>query len=201
MNGSLNLSSPGGNRPTNPIAQALQQTIKQDNVDEEKRLAKRAERRAKKATAEGGALEGAGTPGALGDAAPNIDIKKAPKKGKAADNVSQAQQLNALNNTTQMALGGKKMPSWMSGASKGPSNPYLARPTTNIKKETPSSAAGPGSALPTSRAYGDFKEDKEGGKGIQLRDLILVLERNVKGIEKRALQRAYGRQGHSLNPK
>ena len=201
MNESLNLSSHSGNLPVNPTVQALQQTMKQDNIDEEKRLAKRAERRAKKAAVEGGTFEGAGTPGILGDVAPNIDIKKAPKKGKAADNVSQAQQLNALNNTTQMALGGKKMPSWMSGASKGPTNPYLARPNAVVKKETPSNAVGSGNSLPKNQAFGDFREDKEGGNGIQLRDLIVVLEQSVKGMEKKALQRAYGRQRFSVNPK
>ena len=201
MNRSNDLSLPSGNHPVNPVVQALQQTMKQDSIDEEKRLAKRTERRAKKAAAEGGVLEGAGTPGTLSDVAPNIDTKKAPKKGKAADNVSQAQQLNALNNTTQMALGGKKMPSWMSGASKGPSNPYLARPNTSVKKETTSGMAGSGNSVPKNLAFGELREDKEGGKGIQLRDLILVLEQNVKGMEKRALQRAYGRQGNTLNMK
>ncbi len=185
----------------NATAQALQQTMKQDTQDEEKRTAKRNERRAKKAAAEGQPLEGAGTPGASGDVAPNIDIKKVAKKGKAADNVSQAQQLNALNNTTQMALGGKKMPSWMSGASKGPSNPYLARPNANMKKEASSNNPSPGKSLSKKRVFGDFREDKEGGKCIQLRDLILVLEQNVKGMEKRALQRAYGKQGTSSNPR
>ena len=201
MNSTLPPASSSGSRPVNPVVQALQQTIKQDRIDEDKRLVKRAERKAKRTAAEGGALEGATTPGTLADVAPSVDIKKAPKKGKAADNVSQAQQLNALNNTTQMALGGKKMPSWMSGVSKGPSNPYLARSNANVKKDNAPSTDGPGSSLQKNCVFGDFREDKEGGKGIQLRDLILVLEQNVKGMEKRALQRAYGRQGNSLDPK
>lgn len=185
----------------NPIIQALQQSIKQDRLDEDRRLAKRAERKAKKAANDGNALEGAAGPSSVADVAPSVDVKRIPKKGKAADNVSQAQQLNALNNTTQMALGGKKMPSWMSGGSKGPSNPYLARPSANVKKENAPSTNGPASSLPRNRVFGDFREDKEEGKGIQLRDLILVLEQNAKGMEKRALQRAYGRQGNSLDSK
>ena len=193
MNGSSNGDTTAESIPANPIAQNLQQTMKLDNQEEEKRNARRKARIAKKAAAEGQALEAAGTPGASGDVVPNIDIKKVPKKGKAAD-VSQAQQLNALNNTTQMALGGKKMPSWMSGASKGPSNPYLARPNANAKKEAASNAANSGNASAKKRVFGDFREDKEGGKGIQLRDLILVLEQNVKGGEKRALQKAYSMQ-------
>ena len=181
-----------------PVAQALQQTIKEDTREEERRITRRNDRRAKKAAGEGQALEVAGTPGASGDVAPNIDIKKVAKKGKAADNVSQAQQLNALNNTTQMALGGKKMPSWMSGASKGPSNPYLARPNANLRKETSSNNPGAGKSVAKKSLFGGFKEDGEEGKGIQLRDLILVLEQNVKGMEKRGLQRAYGMQHTSI---
>lgn len=195
MNGIHSPALSTSSRATNPVVQVLQQSIKQDRLDEDKRLAKRAERKAKKAASEGGALEGAATPGASADVAPAVEVKKAPKKGKAADNVSQAQQLNALNNTTQMALGGKKMPSWMSGASKGPSNPYLPRPSTNIKKETIPGTNGSAKSLPKIPAFGEFREDKDEGKGIQLRDLIFVLEQNVKGMEKRALQKAYGRQG------
>lgn len=215
MNNIFSPSSTSTFAPVNPIVQALQQSIKQDRLDEERRLAKRAERKAKKA-GEGSALEGAGTPSSQPEVAPIIDVKKPPKKGRAADNVSQAQQLNALNNTTQMALGGKKMPSWMSGASKGPSNPYLPRPNTNanVKKEGASSGGvaangsgvagasvnggGRGAGARGAVVFGDFREDKEDGKGIQLRDLILVLEQNVKGMEQRALQRAYGRQGKPL---
>ena len=188
------MSTSGRDTPStplaNPVIHALRAITKTERAQEEARLAKRLARAAK-AKGEASSLEGAGTPGALGDVAP--DIKKAPKKTKGPmDNATQAQQLNALNNTTQMALGGKKMPSWLTGGgNKGPSNPYL-KSKANDQKATASSANGPGSSLPKSRVFGEFREDVESGSGIQLRDLILVLEQY--GKEKKALQRAYSRQ-------
>lgn len=90
---------------------------------------------------------------------------------------------------------GKKL-SWMNkGADAGPSNPFLQKTNTNAQapKAGASKANGIGSTLPKSRIFGEFREDRETGSGIQLRDIVSILESD--GKEKKALQRAYGRMG------
>ena len=179
--------------PINPVAQAFSDSGRRERTAEEARLAKRQRRKAV-AAGEASSLEtggsGPGTPGTLGDVAPDVDAKKsAPKKAKGQmDNATQAQQFAALNKTTQMALGGKQL-SWMKkGQDSGPSNPYLARPNTN----SPKTAAGEGgSQVPKARVFGDFREDKEGGQGIQLRDLLSAL--GESGKEKKSIQKAYAK--------
>ena len=81
-------------------------------------------------------------------------------------------------------------------ADSSPSNPYLSNKTkagTPGAKVGATGVNGAGSGLPKSRVFGQFREDRETGSGIQLRDVIPVLEHD--GKEKRALQRAYGRLG------
>ena len=76
----------------------------------------------------------------------------------------------------------------------GPTNPYISKPSTTPQKAT-GIANGVSSNLPKNRSFGEFREDGEGGQGIQLRDVISVLEHD--GKEKRALQAAYCRLGRS----
>lgn len=52
--------------------------------------------------------------------------------------------------------------------------------------------AGGSQALGGVREWGEWREDREGGRGIQLRDIISVLE--ADGKENKALIRAYGRR-------
>lgn len=161
------------------MAQALQETAKKDRSYEEHRLAKRQKRKA-----------GESFDVSLDSVAPDVDAKKAgpPKKALKGqvDNATQAQQIAALNKTTQMALGGKQLPSWMKkSADSGPSNPYLARTNSTSQKPSPDVA----SQVPKVRSFGDFREDRDDGKGIQLRDLLLALEENAH--EKKSLQKAY----------
>ena len=180
----------------NPVVQALQKINKDERAQEEERLAKR-RRRAAKADTNG---TGSPTPGLLGDIAPDIDTKKGTKKeGAAAKKVNEAAQHAATTKTMNMALGfsSRATPSWMKkGADTTPSNPYLP----NKPKAGPQTSKGGATAvndtisgLPKSRVFGQFREDKENGSGIQLRDVISVLEHD--GKEKKALQRAYARQG------
>jgi hypothetical protein len=140
--------------------------------------------------------------------APDIDTKKSSKakdqKDAAARKVTEAQQHAATTKTMNMALGlggvmGKKL-AWMKGAADtAPSNPYLPKTNTNASssKAGGSSANGVGSNLPKTRMLGDFREDKVTGAGIQLRDMISVLEHD--GKERKALQRAYHMQGRVKN--
>lgn len=180
----------------NYVAQALQKITKDERAHEEERLAKR-RRRAAKADTNG---TGSPTTGLLGDVAPDVDTKKGNKnKEAAAKKVNEAAQHAATTKTMNMALGlgSRATPSWMKkGADTTHSNPFLPNKTKTGpqgSKGGASGANGAGSDLPKSRVFGQFREDKETGSGIQLRDVVSVLEHDRK--ERRALQRAYSRLG------
>ncbi|CAD6592833.1 MAG: hypothetical protein ASARMPREDX12_006518 [Alectoria sarmentosa] len=180
----------------NPVVQALQKITKDERAQEEERLAKR-RRRAAKADTNG---TGSPTPGSLGDIAPDVDTRKGNKNREAAaKKVNEAAQHAATTKTMNMALGfgSRATPSWMKkGADTSPSNPYLSNKTKAGPQSSKGGAPGmngAGSGLPKSRVFGQFREDKETGSGIQLRDVVSVLEHD--GKEKKALQRAYSRLG------
>ena len=180
----------------NPVVQALQKIIKDERAQEEERLAKRRRREAKAEANSGGSA----TTGPIADVAPDVDTRKGSKiKEAAAKKVNEAAQHAATTKTMNMALGlsGRATPSWMK---KGPdtthSNPFLPnKPKAGPQglKTGTTGVNGTGSGLPKSRVFGQFREDRETGSGIQLRDVISVLEHD--GKEKRALQRAYSRLG------
>lgn len=175
--------------------QALQKITKDERAQEEERLAKRRRREAK---ADTNGAESA-TAGPLGDIAPEIDTKKGKNKEAAAKKVNEAAQHAATTKTMNMALGfgSRATPSWMKkGAEATHSNPFLlGKPKAGPQgsKVAATGVNGAGSGLPKSRVFGQFREDKETGSGIQLRDVISVLEHD--GKEKKALQRAYSRLG------
>lgn len=194
----------------NPVAHALRQIASADRTAEEERLAKRARRAASAVSTgdgnkSGTAILGAstpGTPGPLGERAPDVDTKRVSKKEQkrqAEVKATEAQQHTATNQTTSMALGiggslGKKL-SWMQkpGLSSGAS-PMPPRVNTGVHGASKSStAAGASSAsqLHRIRQYGGFREDKEAGAGIQLRDIIFALESD--GKDKMALAKAYAK--------
>ena len=160
-----------------------------------------------------GGTSAPGTPsGLLGERAPDVEVKKGITKKEAkrqADaKATEAQQHAATNKTMNMALGfgggslfgGKKI-SWLAGkGDQSGSNgfPVPPRVNTSNKGESRNAAlagsSGAGGQLPSGkRKFGDFREDKETGAGIQLRDLVSVLE--TDGKEKKALARAYSKLG------
>ena len=182
----------------NAIAQALQKVSQAERAAEEIRLAKRRKRTEATDGSRAGSLSlgpsEPGTPGTLGEVAPDLSMKKSALKNQKKV-PSDAQAFAASNKTLSMALGlggagGKKL-SWMTKDT-GPSNPFLAKPATTPQKAA-GTANGIGSTLPKNRTYGDFREDGDDGLGIQLRDVISVLEHD--GKEKKALQSAYCRLG------
>ncbi|KAL8848359.1 MAG: hypothetical protein Q9221_006608 [Calogaya cf. arnoldii] len=191
-------------QPFNPVTATLRKTYLADRKAEEERLAKRA-RRAKAEnpddpTSASGSAGGSGaaTPGSIAPDIP-IDIKKLPTKKElkrqAESRVSDAAQARATNQSLGMALGGAKK-SWMTGGTAAVhTNPMLPKVNTNTAGTTGASqqsrtvnGVGPGSGLPRMRQF-DLKEDGPKGVGIQLRDLLFVMEKERK--EKRALARAY----------
>ena len=145
-----------------------------------------------------------GTP-ASNSVAPEVPEKaptKKEQKKKAEAKVNEAASHAAANVTTAQFLGGgggifgkKKKYSWMTGgaggSASGTSTP--GRITTQGLPGTPGGAVG--NAAPEkltaegARRLGTWREDREKGVGIQMRDWVTVLEED--GYEKKALQKAY----------
>lgn len=170
---------------TNETIRGLRESAAREREWEESRLAKRAAR-----LANGGVNPSSGgTPAAAGSVAPEPSGKpltkkereKADKKGQSL--VDSHAQANAT--TAAFLFGGKKGKkySWMDGGASGASTPNVGgggavgqpqkvRLTVDGKNR-----------------MGGWKEDRDGGKGIQVRDLVQVLE--ADGNEGRALQRLY----------
>ncbi|KAK4694302.1 hypothetical protein P7C71_g3257, partial [Lecanoromycetidae sp. Uapishka_2] len=182
----------------NPIAQHINKIAEKERQQEIVRLEKR-QRRADTNRSDSLAL---GSPGVMG-IPPELDSKKGSKakdqKDAAARKATEAQQHAATTKTMNMALGlggkmGKKL-SWMKDAADPtPSNPYLPKSKiASSSKAGGSGANGVGNNLPKTRMLGELREDRVGGAGIQLRDMISVLEHD--GKEKKTLQRAYHMQG------
>jgi len=172
----------------------------------------RADRKAKKAAQAAAALstpgsapadgaapvEGAAPVGMLGEKAPEIKMSKkareAMEKSARAD-MSEEIQTRSANQTASMQLGGRQY-SWMSKG-KGVGAPARAVPgrVGTPGNATTAKIAGPLDPLAAikDRKYGHWREDGIGGRGVQLRDWIGVLEQD--GREKKTLIRAYTRQG------
>lgn len=206
--------SSGNHTPTtvafpNPVAEFLRKAALAERAEEEERLAKRARRVASKASTGDGNKLGTtsvtastpGTPGLLGERAPDVDIKRGSKKEQkrqAEAKATEAQQHASTTQTMNRALGisgslGKKL-SWMdssSGRSQSSMLPKVNTSSQGASKSSIKTAAGTGSQLPIGRKYGEFREDRATGAGIQLRDLISVMEADKK--ERKALQWAYTR--------
>lgn len=194
----------------NPVAYALRQIASADRAAEEERLVKRT-RRAASAVGDGSKSGAAtlggvtpGPPGPLSERAPDVDTKRVSKKEQkrqAEVKATEAQQHTATNQTTSMALGiggslGKKL-SWMqkpglSGSSASSSMlPRVNTGSQGASKSSVATGAASASQLYRIRQYGGFREDKEAGAGIQLRDIIFALESD--GKDKMALAKAYAK--------
>ncbi|MCJ1394087.1 hypothetical protein MMC18_006965 [Xylographa bjoerkii] len=206
-----------GNNPNtiafpNETVQVLRKLTTTERSIEEERASKRSKRTvngllsgdASRSGSISGATPAPGTPGTIGERAPDVDVKKLSKKDqkKQADSkATEAQQHAATNQTLKMQLGGsfgKKQPSWLTNTKTPPSStgfPIQARMASGNQSQSKSaSGSGPNGAggLPQNkRQFGDFREDKEGGAGIQLRDVVMVLDPEPK--EKKTLAKAFVR--------
>ncbi|KAI9847531.1 MAG: hypothetical protein M1838_000857 [Thelocarpon superellum] len=157
-------------------------------------------------------------PGTPGERAPDVaeamnstGTKKLTKKEQAKQQSARldvAHQQQSANNTARMMLGGAskkfgKKYAWMTGGAPGGGGSGASTPgglpgRLNISLDSPGGspggASGPGSggALPRhapGKRLGEWREDKERGSGIQLRDWVHVLE--ADGKERKALAAAY----------
>ena len=159
-----------------------------------------------RASGEGTPRQGSVVPGTPGSIAPEITEKgttKKEQKKKAEAKFIEAASHAAANATTAKFAGAggglfgksKKQYSWMtggaSGSASGTSTP--GRITTQGLPGTPggavSNAAPAALTAAGARRLGMWREDKEKGEDIQIRDWVAVLEDD--GRQPRALQKAY----------
>jgi len=209
--------SDGTKTPINPpkfasnVAVALRSSASKEREAEEARLAKRA-RRALGGTDGVASRQGSVLPGTPGSVAPeSIESLKPPtkkeQKKKAEAKVSEAASHHAANQTTAQFLGGgsslfgkkKKNYSWMNagaGSGSGASTPGRLN-TQGLSMSGGGAANNQPEKLTHDgvRRLGQWREDKEKGRDVQMRDWVTVLEDD--GREKKALQKAYLSLDHS----
>ncbi|KAI6778788.1 uncharacterized protein J7T54_007441 [Emericellopsis cladophorae] len=177
------------------LTTTMRELAKQERQWEEARLRRRQQRKDGTADA-AGSRSGSVAPGTPGSIAPE---EKAPtkKEAKKALKAAEPHDANAQNSTSATftairgkSLFGKKAKSydWMTKPGMGGASTPAAR-TPGAK---PSVGASPAAVALTTEGrnrLGTWREDKEKGKNIQLRDWVAALERD--GRETAALQRAY----------
>lgn len=182
--------------------------MENDASQEERRNAKRAKRDAnailegQKNKPEGTETPSTPTPSTpMGEKAPNVEKKGMSKKEakKTVDaKVSEAQQHQQSVETARRAtsgimtgrlFGAKKSYSWLNKATSSgfssPSRPGAA--AANVDK----GARGGETAVIPKKRIGDWREDREKGAGIQVRDVLFTLELDGRGA--RHIQKAYAK--------
>lgn len=162
----------------------------------------------------GPGTSGASTPtGAGSERAPDVDKKmnkkemKKQAEAKATEAVQHQHAVEtarmATNNLTSGRLfGGKKKEySWLKKSTIGGSGfSTPTRTNTNASGANTDSGGTPGATgasrrgAPSSQAvrgFGDMREDGEKGKGVQIRDVLIMLELDGRGVKN--VQRGYSR--------
>ncbi|KAK2735479.1 hypothetical protein CKAH01_01860 [Colletotrichum kahawae] len=196
---------------TNTMSHTVREVGKAERDWEERRLRRRNAR--KDGTAEAGSTTsraGSVAPGTPGGSAPDSEKQITKKEQKKLDAVKKAEASSHANQniTSSMFVGmpktgslfgkkkGGKSYSWMTGGS-GATTPRLGTPG----KAGGAAASGP--PAPANHALtvegrarlGSWREDKEKGRNIQLRDWVAALEGDE--VEQRAMQAAYDRMDTS----
>lgn len=180
--------------------EAVRDNAKSDRDAEDARLLKR-QKRLNPEPAQAGSRAGSVAPGTPGGTAPEETPAKAPskkelKKGAAAARLAEASSTANTNQTLSTLMGGfgrkKKEYSWLQKSGSTPGTPRAS--ATEASSSAAAGAARPPekqSLTPDPRypRLGTWREDKEKGKNIQLRDWVTALE--MDGIEARAIQDAY----------
>lgn len=185
----------------NTLNRAMRDGQNADRNIEEARLKKRQKRQNPD---KAGTTKAAATPGTPGGAAPEAEQQRAPTKKESKKSIkaaslaaesSNAEANQTVNTFLVSSFGRKKNKySWMAGGgtASGASTPRASGGTASAAgSPAPSKqAAKPGMLTPEPRSRpGTWREDTEKGKGIQLRDWVVVLERD--GKDTRAIQDAY----------
>ncbi|KAI8957906.1 hypothetical protein F5Y11DRAFT_62693 [Daldinia sp. FL1419] len=188
---------------TNPMVEAMTETVKEARSAEEARLRKRLKRMEKSAEKdkEGGdntSRAGSVAPGTPGSMAADSGEVKAPtkKESKKAAKLAEASS-TTVNQTLGLFAGGKKKKySWMTNSGGPGSGASTPRPQATGAPGTPGSTTAVSSKAPRGPLtkagvthLGQFREDSDKGKNIQLRDWVVVIEE--RGFDMKALQQAY----------
>ncbi|KAI9932278.1 hypothetical protein ASPWEDRAFT_51045 [Aspergillus wentii DTO 134E9] len=194
------------------LPQKYRMLMDRDNSYEEIRAAKRAKRSANAILGESAGsrsdsvdMPGSGASTPIGEKTPSFDKKGVTKKEarKMHDaKASEAQQHQQSVETARMAtnsmlsgrmFGTKKSYSWLNrGPATGSGFSTPSRVNTATPAATPDKPgkSGEPAAAPT-RRLGAWREDKEKGSGIQVRDILFMLELDGRGS--RHIQKAYSK--------
>lgn len=171
---------------------------------EEARLRRRQDRKdgIKDSSGSRAASVAPGTPGGSAPEGEKAMTKKeakrleAARKAEANSHVNQNLTSGKFLGTKPGGLFGKKSYSWMTGGGSGANTPKggAGGGKTGGGTPAPGTPAVPSQSILTvegsaARRPGAWREDKDKGKNIQLRDWVSALEED--GVEIRALQRAY----------
>ncbi|XDG03070.1 hypothetical protein ABKA04_002685 [Annulohypoxylon sp. FPYF3050] len=185
--------------PTNYIVDAMNTTGKGARNREEKRLRKRQKRDKQNGDKDGveGSRAGSVAPGTPGSIAPDPGEKPPSKKESKKSSAKEPLTSSSVNSTLGLFVGSKKKKySWMTqgagAAASGASTPRLpgAGPGTPGSTAAASGKAQQGPLTKMGVTHlGQFREDSEKGKNIQLRDWVAVLE--ASDIDAISLQKAY----------
>lgn len=194
--------SPAQVLSTNHLTSAVRDVGKGDRSIEEVRLRKR-QKRLNPETATSTSRAGSAAPGTPGSSAPEPETKAPPKKEPkkaAAARLAEASSTATANQTLQHLMGGfggrkkkGKQYAWMNAGASGASTP--TRAGNQDVPGTPLGTPGPKAPEKTSltqdglNRLGNWREDGDKGKGIQLRDWVTALE--LDAIDAKAIQDAY----------
>ncbi|KAL1881133.1 hypothetical protein VTK73DRAFT_4810 [Phialemonium thermophilum] len=188
----------------NPLASAMREVGREARELEEARLRKR-QRRLNPEVAAATSRATSAAPGTTGSVAPEPEArapsKKELKRGAAAARLAEASSTATANQTLQHMIGGfggrkkGKQYAWMTAGASGASTP--SRVSTPGQESSGTSLAvaaakvAENTRLTAEGRYrlGNWREDGDKGKGIQLRDWVTALE--LDGIDIKAIQEAY----------
>ncbi|OTB03508.1 hypothetical protein M426DRAFT_12448 [Hypoxylon sp. CI-4A] len=186
--------------PVNYMVEAMTNVGKEARNAEEGRLKKRQKRLEKPAEAgkegtDGGSRAGSVAPGTPGSIAPDPGEVKPPTKKESKKAAKMAEASSATVNQTLGLFAGskKKKYSWLtsSGPGSGASTPRLQATGTAAGTQASGAAGGAKAAKgpltqPGVTQLGQFREDSDKGKNIQLRDWLVVLEE--RGFDQKSIQ-------------
>lgn len=202
---------------TKPTADRYRGLVGKETSSENRRAAKRTKRSTNAILGEGAGIQstvgeftGSAPSTPIAERAPSFDKKSMTKKEarKMMDNkASEAQQHQQSVETARLAtnsmlsggrFGAKKSYSWLKpgGSSSGfasPSRPAPPTPTPGPEKSS-TGKSGEVAAGPSKRRLGTWREDQEKGAGIQVRDILFMLEADGRGTK-------HVQKGYSKDPK
>ncbi|KAF7589239.1 hypothetical protein BBP40_004582 [Aspergillus hancockii] len=195
---------------TKSLAEKYRMLMEKDSSSEDSRAAKRAKRSASAILGESGTtraesveIPGSGASTPIGEKAPIIDKKGISKKEarKLQDaKASEAQQHQQSVETARLAtnsmlsgrmFGTKKSYSWLNrgaATNSGFSTPSRVNPVTPTASSEKTGREP--TVVPTKR-LGFWREDKDKGSGVQVRDILFMLELDGRGS--RHVQKAYSK--------